>query len=117
MFHDFDEVCRHEDRCDKYPPIVVSGKRYGGRSGGGGGCAGTVSKPAAGSAMEVTDTINDYEIFTTVSDRQHTEMGRSRDGGNTKITYVVRNFGLLLSKLLLLDSTIFFHSPRKLRSK
>ena len=118
MFHDFDEACRHEERCRKEPPVIASGKRAGGRSGGGGDRVGTVAKPTAGAATEVTDTSNDDDdIVTTISARQHAARGRAGAGGKAQDKVGVRKVGLSLSPSSSSASAIFFHAPKKARSK
>ena len=54
MSHDFDEEWRHKKRCRKELPVIVFGKRDGGRSVG---SFGTAVNPTSIAAMEVTDMI------------------------------------------------------------
>ena len=89
-FHDFGEACRNKERCSKEPPVIVLGERAGGRSVG---HIGTAAKPAAGAALEVTDTRNDDDyIVTTVSARQHAARGMAR--GKAQDRASVRKVGL-----------------------
>ena len=78
IFHGFEEVCRHEERFSKYPPIILSGKKSDGSSRG---RFRNVAIPSYGDAMDITDTSNsNYDIITTVSARQHSAMGGSGAG-------------------------------------
>ena len=110
MFHNFNKAYSHEERCSKYPSVVIYGKRDGGRYGG---RIGTATKPAAGAVMEVTDTSNnDYDIVTTVSTRQHESRIRAGDGGKAQDKSGVIKVRLLPSPSSLFASAIFFHAPK-----
>ena len=115
MFHNFNEVCHQKYICIKETPVIIYGKRSGGRSEG---CFGTNSKPAGRYDTEVTNTSNNSDdIVTTFFSRQHAAKGRSGAGSKAQDKYGVRKVGLFLSPSLLLDSITFFHSLKKARPK
>ena len=117
IFHDFNKACRHEERCSKEPPIVISGKIFDSRSGGGLGRIGTTDKRPAEAAMEVTDTRNkNDDIVLTIYDIQHAERGGVRAWGQDQDIYRVRKFVLLPTSLSFLASVVLFHAQKKLRS-
>ena len=99
-------MCRHEERSINNPPVILSGKRDGGRSGS---CIDNTSNPISVSAMEFTDTNNnDYDIVMTVSARKHAARGRYGSGGKDQVDVGVRKINLLSSPSSLLDSAILF---------
>ena len=111
MFRDLDEALCHEESGSKYPPVVVSGYRVGGRYGS---RIFTATNPASGAAIEVTDMSNeDDDILTTVYARQHAERVGAGAGCKAQDIVGVRNFGLSYSP----SSLLVFHALKKVRLK
>ena len=82
IFRDFDDAWSHKDRCSMRPPVIISGKRAGGRSRG---RVGNAVNTSYGAYTEVADTINnDDDIFIIIFSRKYAARGRKGSGVKAK---------------------------------